>query len=195
VGRPSKLTDKQWEAIGKRLLAGEKASALAKEFKVSSATLSERFSEKLGNVKAVANQLVSADMALKALPLSEQIAALSLADELKAISMHLAGAAKFGSATAHRLAGIAHGKVQEIDDAKPLDDESLAALKGIAVLTRMANDSSTIGLNLLNANKDRIKRLEDEDTPEAAIESNRPQLTKEEWMHAHGLGTTAGATI
>ena len=91
------------------------------------------------------------------MPISSQIDALTLVDELKAISTHLAGAAKYGSATAHRLAGIAHSKVQEIDDAAPLDESSLETLKGIAVLTRMANDASTIGVNLLNANKDTIK--------------------------------------
>lgn len=35
MGRPSKLTDAQWETIGKRLLAGESTSALAREFGVS----------------------------------------------------------------------------------------------------------------------------------------------------------------
>ncbi len=71
--------------------------------------------------------------------------------------MHLAGAAKFGAATAHRLSGIAHNKVQEIDDAAPLDAKSLDALKGVAVLTKLANESSQIGVNLLAANKEMIK--------------------------------------
>lgn len=71
--------------------------------------------------------------------------------------MHLAGAGKFGAATAHRLSGIAHGKVSQIDDASPLNEESLESLKGIAVLTKMANDSSQIGINLLAANKEFIK--------------------------------------
>lgn len=73
--------------------------------------------------------------------------------------MHLAGAAKFGSATAHRLSGIAHGKVAEIDDAAPLDEKSLESLKGVAVLTKMANDASQIGVNLLAANKEMIRDL------------------------------------
>ena len=157
MGRKSSLTDKQWEDIGKRLLAGESTSALAREFKVGKSTISERFSERTNRVKATAGLLVKADAAMKALSIPEQISAQSLAEELRAISMHLAGAAKFGSATAHRLSGIAHAKVQEIDDAAPLNEDSLSALKGVAVLTRMANDSSQIGLNLLSANKDMIK--------------------------------------
>ena len=102
---------------------------------------------------------MAAEGALRALPVSEQVQALNLADELRAISMHLAGAAKFGAATAHRLNGIAHAKVQEIDDAAPLSAESLESLKGVAVLTKIANDSATIGLNLLAANKEAIKEM------------------------------------
>jgi hypothetical protein len=45
-------------------------------------------------------------------------------------------------------------KVAEIDDAAPLTEESLGALKGIAVLTRMANEASEIGMNLVRANKE-----------------------------------------
>ena len=142
MGRPSKLTDKQWAEIQKRLLAGEKAADLAREFKVSKTRISERFSERNGTVKAVANQLVAAEVALRQLPVTEQIAALTLADELKAISKHLAGAAKYGAATAHRLSGIAHAKVQEIDDAAPMDDTSREALRDVAVLTKLANESA-----------------------------------------------------
>lgn len=160
MARPSKLTDAQWEKIGKRLLAGESASSLAREFGVSKAAVSTRFSERNRTIKDVANQIVATESALSKLNVSEQIAARSLADDLKAISEHLAGAARFGAATAHRLSGIAHAKASEIDDAAPLkDEESLAALKGISVLTKMANESSEIGLNLLRANKDTIDEL------------------------------------
>lgn len=154
MGRPSKLTEAQWEEVRKRLLAGEKAADLSREYGVSKTRISERVSKRVENIKTVANQIVAAEVSLRSLPVSEQNDALSLADDLKSISKHLAGAGRYGAATAHRLSGIAHMKVSEIDDAKPLDDESLAALKGIAVLTRMANESSEIGLNLLRANKD-----------------------------------------
>lgn len=160
MGRPSKLTPKQWAEVERRLLNGEKADALGKEFKVSGSSIRERFSALHGKVKAVASQLVSAESALRELPVSAQLSALSLADELRAISMHMAGAAKYGAATAHRLAGIAHGKVVEIDDAAPLDDKSFTALKGIATLTRMANDAAVIPSNLLAANKDAMKALQ-----------------------------------
>lgn len=160
MGRPSKLSADQWEQIRKRLLAGEKAADLAREFGVSKTRISARFSERIETVKSVANQLVSAEGALRSLPVSEQLAALTLADELRAISHHMAGAAKFGAATAHRLSGIAHSKVQEIDDAAPLNDESLESLKGVAALTKLANDAAVIPSALLAANKDAIKSIQ-----------------------------------
>lgn len=159
MARPSKLTDAQWEKIGKRLLTGESASSLAREFGVSKAAISTRFSKRTEAVKDAANQLVAADVAMSKLNVSEQIAARSLADDLKAISMHLAGAARFGASTAHRLAGIANAKAAEVDDAAPLDEQSREALKDVAILGRMANEASEIGLNLLKANKEQIEAM------------------------------------
>lgn len=165
MGRKSKLSERQWEQLEKRLLAGEQASKLAKEFGVSPATISLRFSKSTKTVKTVANQLVEADAALRALPISQQLMVVSLADDLRAMSTHLAGAGKYGAATAHRLSGIAHAKVQEIDDATPLDGESIESLKGVAVLTKLANDASTIALNLLAANKDAVKEMHQRERP------------------------------
>lgn len=166
MGRPSKLTEAQWRQVQTRLLAGERAADLAREFGVSKTAISVRFSGRSETVRSVANQLVSAEVSLRALPVPEQVAALNLAEELRTISTHLAGAARYGAATAHRLAGIAHGKAAEIDDAAPLTDESLAAMKGIAALTRVANEAAATGLNLLSANKDAVKRAETAEVPD-----------------------------
>jgi hypothetical protein len=155
MGRKSKLTEKQWESVGKRLLAGEKGRALAKEFGIAESTIRERFSALHGKVKAVANQIVATEAALKELPVSAQITAHNLADQLRSISQHLASAANYGAATAHRLSGIAHAQVAKVDDAEP--EKSTEALQRIGVLTKLANESGALGLNLLNANRDRIK--------------------------------------
>ncbi|AKJ28824.1 helix-turn-helix domain-containing protein [Caldimonas brevitalea] len=168
MGRKSKLTERQWEDIGRRLLAGEKGRALAKEYGVAESTIRERFSALHGKVKDVANQMVATEQALKALPISAQIAAHDLAAQLRSISMHLASAANYGAATAHRLSGIAHAKVQEIDDVSPLDDDSRKALQDVAVLTKMANESSTIGINLLSANKETVKEIQRQQRPRPA---------------------------
>lgn len=161
MARPSKLTPDQWREVEKRSAAGEGARSIAKDFGVDEAAIRRRVSPQTPQVQRVAQQLAAAQTALATLPVPHQHLAINLADELRAVSQHLASAAKFGAATAHRLAGIAHGKVAEIDDAAPLTDESIDALKGVAVLTRMANEAASTGLNLLAANKDRIRRLED----------------------------------
>lgn len=201
MARPSKLTDAQWEAIGKRLLAGESAASLAREYGVSKAAISARFSKRTETIKNVAKQIVDTERALSFLNVSEQMAARSLADDLKAISDHLAGAARFGAATAHRLSGIAHSKVAEIDDATPINDErSVAALKGVAVLTRMANESSEIAINLLRANKDTVddmnKRARDA-APTLGAPSDLSNLSDDELANlealAAKLGSSAGA--
>lgn len=140
-------------------MSGEKASDLAKEHGIDRAALTRRFAQQTKTVKAVANQMLAAEDALRSLPVAQQINAINLADQLRSISGHLAGAANYGAATAHRLAGIANGRVAQIDDAKPLDDQGMVELKGIAVLTRMANESSEIGINLLRANKDTVTEL------------------------------------
>lgn len=167
MARNSKLTDKQWAEIGKRYLADETGRSLAREFGVSETAIRKRFGSQTKQIKKVANQIVAAEEAFSSLPLSSQISARTLADELRAISTHLAGAAKYGAMTAHHLSGVANFKVQEIDDATPLCEESLEALKGISILTKVANSSAEIGLNLLRANKETVDGLNrDSDKPE-----------------------------
>lgn len=77
--------------------------------------------------------------------------------KLQALSDHMLGAATYGAATSHRLHGIAHAKVQEIDDAAPLNGESMEALKNVAVITKVANDAGAMGAAVLAANKEVIK--------------------------------------
>jgi ABC-type transporter Mla subunit MlaD len=164
MGRKSALTEKQWQDIGQRLLKGEAGRVLAREYGISEAAIRKRFGTQTKEIKDVANQLVAAETAFNRLPISAQISARTLADELKEISMHLAGAARYGAATAHRLSGIAHAKVAEIDDAAPLDEDSLVTLKGIAALTHLSNQAAETGLNLLKANKD-LKPEDERATP------------------------------
>ncbi len=157
MGRKSKLTEKQWAVIGKRYLEGESARALGPEFGVTEAAIRQRFSAQHKEIKSVANQILATEAAFKSLPTASQIATHDLAAKLRSVSSHLAGAAEYGAATAHRLSGIANACVQKIDDAEPLGAESMESLKGVAVLTKLANDSSQVGLNLLAANKEFIR--------------------------------------
>lgn len=154
MARKSKLTDSQWEEIRRRVLNGESQRAIAKAYGISESALRGKISAQVVQIKTVAEQIVNTEKALAGLPISAQISARGLADRLHAISNDLAAAAGYGAATAHRLAGIAFMKASEVDDASPISDEaSLEAIKGIAALTRTANESAYLGIELLKANK------------------------------------------
>jgi hypothetical protein len=158
MARPSKLTDKQWEEIERRHIKGESIRSLAREFKVSESTIRDRISAQCAEIKAVANQIITAEERFSALPVSAQVSARSLVDDLKAISGHLASAAKFGSMTAHRLSVIAHAQTDLIDEAASFG-ENAAALQSVMAMTKGANEAATIGINLLRANKETVDGL------------------------------------
>ncbi len=166
MGRPSKLTAAQWAEIERRFAAGEMARPLGREFGVSEAAIRQRFgaqksvSAQASQVRNVAEKLAAAEVALQALPETQRPVARDLADKLRSISTSLACAADLGAKTAHRLQALANSEVGKVDDAQPL--QSMEALKGVAALTKLANDSASIALNLLAANKDTVKRLNDE---------------------------------
>lgn len=164
MGRPSKLSEKQWADITSRLVAGEKAADLAREFGVSKAAISTRVSKRAETIHSVANQVVTAERSLAMLPVSEQLMAVNLASKLRAISDNLASAAMHGSATAHRLNALANSEAAKIDDAEPL--KSAENLKGMIVLTKLANDSANIALNLLAANKEAVQKMADDTPPD-----------------------------
>jgi len=77
----------------------------------------------------------------------------------------MAGAGKYSAATSHRVAAIANAKVLEIDDAAPLDGESMDALKVIAALTELSNKAAHIPLTLIAANKETVKELNQQVKP------------------------------
>lgn len=166
MGRPSKLTPAQWAEVERRLLAGESASALGREFGVSESGIRKRVAShqpatiQSAKVREVAEKLADAEKSLQALPPAQRVVAIDLADKLRSISSSLASAAELGAKTAHRLQALANSEVGKVDDAEPMT--SLENLKGVSALTKLANDSASIALNLLAANKETVKRLNDE---------------------------------
>lgn len=162
-GRPSKLAPKQWDEIRRRLAAGESTSALAREFKVGKATISERCSQKVQRIKKLATTMVETEQIFENMPVSEQAAVLNLIDQMKATTHNLANAARHGSATSARLARIAYGKAVQLDS----DDVDMADLKQIAALTQTANQAATIGTDLLAATRN---------TPLAQPEPSEPSV-------------------
>lgn len=162
MARPSKLSPEQWAEIERRLAAGESSAALAREFGVHQSQVTRRVSQVSQVVRNVAHQVAEAQTALAALPVPQQYMAVSLAEKLRNTSTSLASAAELGAATAHRLHALANSEVAKVDDADPL--MSVENLKGVAALTKLANDSASIALNLLSANKDQMQKLNDEAT-------------------------------
>lgn len=155
-GRPPVLSPAQQDEVRRRLAAGGPGNtlrALAAEFRVGKTTI-ERLAGQAGHVREVAEQLAAAQTALEALPLAQQHTAVSLAEKLRTISSDLAGAAVHGAATARRLHELASKEVAKVTD--PSDSKSIEALRGVGVLSKLANESASVALNLLSANRDRI---------------------------------------
>lgn len=158
--RPSKLTPQQWQQLHDRLLAGESARSLGREFGVSETAIRKKFASGLkvraANVRIVAEKLADAEDALQALPLSARPVALALADRLRNASHSLASAAELGAQTAHRMAALANSEAAKVDDAEPLADE--APLRGVVALTRAGNEAAEVALRLLAANRDSLRQ-------------------------------------
>lgn len=159
MGRKSKLTPEQWNEIQNKVLEGETIRSLAKQYGVAYSTIQERISVQTVQIKNVANQIVNAERALAALPISGQITAQNLASKLRAISDNLASAAHYSAMNAHKLSALANAQLSNIPE-----DEiggEWESLKGVSALTSMANEASKIPLNLLSANKEQMQKLED----------------------------------
>ena len=186
MGRPSKLTPAQWAEVERRLVDGEGVRDLAREFGVAHSQITRRFSHQPHQtVRNVAEKLASAQDALAALPTRQQHLAVSLADKLRNISASLACAAELGAATAHRLQALANSEVAKVDDAEPLT--SLENLRGVGVLTKLANDSAATALNLLAANRETVQKLNAPPADEEKAAPVRQRLGIDEWKRANGF--------
>ena len=164
MARPSKLTDAQWHEVEKRMLAGEKATDLAKEFKIDRAAITRRITPGVRNVKHVANQLLAAEAAFKDLPITQQIATINLMDELRSISNHLAVAARNSAMSANKLTSLANAHIQKIGEENITEPSTGENLMIAEKLQDMANEASKIPMGLLNANKEQVGRFSAPDT-------------------------------
>jgi hypothetical protein len=148
AGRPSKLTDRQWGEIGRRLAQGESAASLSREFKVGTARISERFSGKTKRIKDLANKIVSLDQEVDSLPISERSSVITLSDSLKGIATGLASAGASGASAAAKLAKIANKMADSVDHNSTAED-----FRPVAAALDTANRASSTGLGLIAANK------------------------------------------
>ncbi|MHB8915872.1 MAG: hypothetical protein ACYC4K_08685 [Thiobacillus sp.] len=161
MGRKSTLSPEQWISIERRVLIdGESVNSIAKEFGIDESAIRRKINPNKSeskSLKQLANDKVSAEKNVRIanaeiskLPIYKQDIVFSLAERLNSISSHATSAAEYGMMTSHRLSMLANSEVQKIDDVNPLG--SIEQVKGVAILTELANKSAIIGLNLLNAN-------------------------------------------
>ena len=186
MGRKSKLSPSQWEDIGRRLVAGEVPSDLARMYGVHPSQITRRvLAQKSQKVRFVAEQIAQAQTALAGLPIADQHTALSLAEKLRSISDNLASAAEYGAKTAHRLHALANSEVSKIDDAEPMG--SIDNLRNVGALTKLANDSAHVALNLIAANKDTVRRLNEDEPVAPSIQPGQlSDATLDDLMRARG---------
>lgn len=146
--------------------------ALAREFSIDPSAISRLgVAHQSQQVKSVAQQIAAAQSALAELPIAQQHTAMTLADRLRNISADLAGAAAYGAATAHHLSRIANGQAIKVNESEPM--ESQEVLQGIGALNRLANDSASIGMQLLSGNKDAAKRAGENDPPPPSLDPSK----------------------
>lgn len=150
MGRPNKLTDKQKAEIQRRRINGEGIRDLAKIFKVSPATISALVTKRTQTIKALAITIASAETKFDSLAVSEQMAVRCLADRLRGISDGLAAAGERNAHTSAHLSEMANRKAMLLSD-----EYDEAALREVMALVESSNRASHIGVNLLNANRDK----------------------------------------
>ena len=167
MGRKSSLTAEQWIEVERRhVVGGESINALAAEFGVNESSLRRKLKpnkaespNRQNPLAAIAKEKVRVDAESKRiaeqiaeLPYAKQQIVSDLARKLSSISEHLGSAAEYSAASAHRLALLANQQLEKVDEVDPM--KSVSELQAMALLQKLANTSSEIGLNLLRANKD-----------------------------------------
>lgn len=180
MGRKSSLTAEQWLEIERRHVVGnESINALAAEFGVNESSVRRKIKPikaELPNgenpLRSLAKEKVRVDAETKRiaeriaeLPYAKQAIVADLARKLTNISEHLASAAEYSSASSHRLAMMANEQLELIDPVDPL--KAPHTLAAIALLQKMANNSSEIGIGILRANKETMQLDPELPTPVA----------------------------
>lgn len=138
---------------------GESTASLAKEFKVSRAAISNRFSDSVENIKAVAKQIVATNAAVDALPICDRVSAISLADMLA----DLGQIARDRVETSAGLARMAKIQMNRIDEKNPMEDPEI--LQGISALGKLSDEASRAGLAIFDSSN--------KNKPEAGTEKKR----------------------
>jgi hypothetical protein len=125
----------------------------------------------VSKVQEVGTALARAELALAELPVTAQVSARSLADQLKGLSEGLVRTAAINGKTAERLASLASKHVAGLeipDDLHELGDKDRQMVKDrlslTASLVETGNRATSLGVSLMNANREAGKAPEDTGT-------------------------------
>ena len=149
------LSDVDKDAILREMLDGTLSNRkIAEKWGISESYLRKLFSAQAVRIKDTANQLVTAEQKMCALPPSAQLIVLDLAATLRAVSSNLAQAATTGSNNAMRLHAIAAMQLDKVDVENPA--ASVGELQVAATVTKMANEASDLAVKLVSVNKGEV---------------------------------------
>jgi len=162
-----KLSKAQLTKAKIRIEGGESLRSVARDYKVSPSGLSQRLSPYSPTVKKAAKQLVAAEEQIYSLKKTEQLAVFSLAEELRAVSLNLAGTARVNSLTAKRFAVIAHKQAQKVSADNPMDNQE--EMQAVSACITISNNATATGLNLLKINRDGEKNDKPPESDLAAV--------------------------
>ena len=108
-------------------------------------------------MREVGEALASAEMALASLPVSAQVSARSMADQLKGLSSSLLNTASINGRTAERLSELAQKQVDALDLGADMTSEQVLKagdrLNLAGGLLVMSNRATTLGTKLLVGNE------------------------------------------
>ena len=159
MARKSPLTPRQWADIERRLLNGEKGTALAKEYKISYNAIKKRFGSVVNQIKDLANQIISTEEKFRKLPISSQMKVVNYIERLQSISELLCNSADEGAKASHVANKIVAREMEKLATNMTLGildlPGSIETLTQIQKFAVTANTTAQTGLNLLVANAKR----------------------------------------
>ena len=153
MGRPSVLSQPQLIEIGRRMAAVEATRALAREFKLSEATLRRNFSAQAPLIQDIATRLSTAELDMSRLPVTAQQSTRTLADQMKQVGDSLWSTAESGAKTAAILARKATRRAETLGEDFEEDGQAREDLKAINALSMASNEAVKTAVALANANK------------------------------------------
>lgn len=162
MARKSPLSAKQWKEIEQRFYAGERASALAREFGITEAAIRKRFGAKKKDAKKLAIQIVAVETEFNDAEIGTKILARTYADKILAMQDLSSDVGINGLTVAKRLGDVLTKRVAEKTDEELMDEGAIRQL----MATGMAiNAHSKIGMDMMVANNKQPKTPE---TPDQA---------------------------